>query len=752
MADVFLSLLHRSVNAGWLVLAVIGVRLLFKRAPKWLSPLLWGIVGLLLLLPFSVESVLSLLPDTGTAAAGIVGTWPKGAASVQIPAVSPAVGAVGAANAVQTASGGGLLPVFAGVWLAGMAAMLLYMAGSYLLLYRRIADAVRLRDNIWESSRIRSPFVIGVFRPRILLPAALHEEDHAYVLAHEQAHIRRRDHWIKPIGFLLLAVYWFNPLLWAAYVLLCRDIEFACDERVVSALRPSQRADYSQTLLNCGAERRRISACPVAFGEVGVRERVRSVLCYKKPAFWVIVLALVVCTVLAVCFLTDPVPAVRNAWVREYPEDGVVDAAGLEARSADFAVGASESGLPVFKNPARALRTFRRLYAAELDAVREAYDLPAFSSKSRAAYRQYGWQTQASDEQTQQRYAFVSQFLELYENSFRSGAEEGTPVLPPASDEPFAVAEVIYRIPGLENLTRQDVSCDGMSYRFGAHSFTVQDRNQDELARVENVRWRWESLPWDDAEWDALMLGKGESVRLSSYTMHLYQALDESRCLLYMDGQLWAVYMPMLAGRRVVYTIYRIVPAQSAAAIPSRYTGDAALDEAIASALAEQVRQETRQEPGLGCESAYRVLETVRDASAQSTTVYTLTLWWFYRDYLTMPDVALAEPKGEYRLSCMTFSDAGGAYALSSYQECGVSEQSSGLRRSLPAEAAQWADAWELLAPDMESECRTQSSHREECIVYMGEDAERYTQIIDRYLLEKQAAEQRIKENEQADS
>ena len=198
------------------------------------------------------------------------------------------------------------IPIFSILWITGIAALLLYTVVSYWRLQRKVSEAVIFRDNIYQSENVASPFVLGIIKPKIYLPYHIDGQDLSHVVAHEQAHIRRRDHWWKPLGFLLLTIHWFNPLMRLAYVLLCRDIELACDEKVIKELGNEQRADYTQALVACSVNRRMIAACPLAFGEVGVKERVKSVMNYKKPAFWVVVLAVIACVVVAVCFLTNP--------------------------------------------------------------------------------------------------------------------------------------------------------------------------------------------------------------------------------------------------------------------------------------------------------------------------------------------------------------------------------------------------------------------------------------------------------------
>ena len=310
MSELFLEIVNRSIAASWIVIAVLILRFCLKEAPKWVNVLLWGIVAVRLIFPFSIESALSLIPSAETVSPSIM---METAPSVQtgVPALdqvinpvidhslSPAPGA--SANPLQI-----WISVMAAVWLAGAAALLLYSAISYWRLRRRVREAVILRDNIYQSENAGSPFVLGIIQPKIYLPYSVDRGALAYVIAHEQAHIRRGDHWWKPLGFLLLTVHWFNPLLWLSYILLSRDIELACDEKVIREMGSEQRADYTQALVSCSVSRRSIAACPLAFGEVGIKERVKSVMNYKKPAFWIVLASVVVCAVAAVCFLTDP--------------------------------------------------------------------------------------------------------------------------------------------------------------------------------------------------------------------------------------------------------------------------------------------------------------------------------------------------------------------------------------------------------------------------------------------------------------
>lgn len=346
MAEIFQKALNMSIAAGWLILAVIALRLLLRRAPKRFRLLLWAVVGLRLALPWSIESALSLIPSAQTLPEGIM----LERAPVLDTGISALNGAINpgftaaftpelgvSANPLQV-----LLPIAAAFWMLGAAAMLLWALVSWLRLRKRVREAVRLEENVYECE-IASPFVLGLFRPRIYLPFSLENGERELVLAHERAHITAGDHIIKPLGWLLLAAHWYNPLVWLAYALFCRDIELACDERVVRGLSLSDRADYSQALLDLSRPRGGVRACPLAFGESSVKGRVKSVLSYKKPAFWLVLLAVVVCVGAAVCFLTDPK---EEAEPVDDGDGGVVISARLEenfpAQVLDYAFACTE--------------------------------------------------------------------------------------------------------------------------------------------------------------------------------------------------------------------------------------------------------------------------------------------------------------------------------------------------------------------------------------------------------------------------
>ena len=334
MAQVFLKLFNMSISAGWVILAVLVLRLVLKRAPKNYRLILWAAVGFRLVCPFTLESVLSLIPSAQTVPAEVF--W------VQTPQVNTGVTELNSVinpvlETTMATEGFNSAPpmfllfyFFSYLWMGGLAVLALYGIISYLLLRRRVAPAVRLRENIWLCDHIPTPFILGWIRPKIYLPSGLPQEQHEAVIAHEQAHLKRLDHWIKLLGFVLLSAYWFNPLVWVAYILLCRDIELACDERVIRGMDSAQKKEYSETLLACGTQKHRVTACPLAFGEVGVKSRIKAVLNYKKPGFWIMILAGIVCAVVAVCFLTDPIGSTDDndqiwgeQWVNMYVYDTI---------------------------------------------------------------------------------------------------------------------------------------------------------------------------------------------------------------------------------------------------------------------------------------------------------------------------------------------------------------------------------------------------------------------------------------------
>ena len=351
MSAVFLKILNMSITASWLIAAAVLIRLLLKKAPKWISCLLWALVAIRLVCPFSFESVLSLIPSSQTIPTNIaVQSEPQ--IDSGITAVNDVINPVitewfapataESVNPLQI-----IIPIAAYIWVAGIIVLLAFALISYIKLNKTVSVCVPVREGVLACDEIKAPFILGVFRPVIYVPSSMNGETLDYVVRHETAHLKRHDHWWKPLGFLLLAVYWFNPLCWIAYILLCRDIEMACDEKVVRDMDKYDIAGYSQALLDCSFQgKRMIAACPLAFGEVGVKERVRSVLNYRKPALWIIVAALVICVVVVVFFLADPKEDAPDKLPAIYPHSYEIEEVIYEALGTDITMVSPDGELP----------------------------------------------------------------------------------------------------------------------------------------------------------------------------------------------------------------------------------------------------------------------------------------------------------------------------------------------------------------------------------------------------------------------
>ncbi len=317
MSELFIKIFNLSITASYIILAVLLLRPVLRRAPRWIYCALWSIVALRLVMPFSIESVLSLIPSDKTVPTGI-GYAETPAIDSGIPVIDSVVNPIMAESLSPKTYANSINPMqivlflAANVWILGIIAILIYGAVSYCKLHLKVRPSLRVRDNILYCDQIDTPFILGVFRPRIYIPSDMDEAQTEYVIRHEKAHLRRHDHLWKPIGFILLAVYWFNPLVWIAYILLCRDIETACDEKVIKDMGAEDKCGYSEALLSCSIHRMTVMACPLAFGEVGVKNRIASVLHYKKPAFWVIIIAVLITAFTAVCFLTSPVDTMQK--------------------------------------------------------------------------------------------------------------------------------------------------------------------------------------------------------------------------------------------------------------------------------------------------------------------------------------------------------------------------------------------------------------------------------------------------------
>ena len=315
MGDIFLKLLNMSITAGWLILAVLCIRLLFRKIPKWVNCLLWGVVAIRLVCPFSIESRFSILPSTEPIKSSTV---VEGEVQNYIPSIdsrltivkntiNPMLTETFAYNESDSVAPLQAVTYAAGlIWCCGMVLLIICALGSAVKLHKLVREAVCVRDNIYICDAVKSPFILGIFRPRVYLSSALCVREKDYILAHESAHLKRKDHWWKALGYLLLCIHWFNPLCWMAYSLLCKDIELACDEKAAQNMTFHEKKEYSKVLLSCAGQRSLIMVCPLAFGEVGVKERVKSVLNYKKPTLWIMIATAAVLVILTVCFLTNP--------------------------------------------------------------------------------------------------------------------------------------------------------------------------------------------------------------------------------------------------------------------------------------------------------------------------------------------------------------------------------------------------------------------------------------------------------------
>ena len=435
MTDLFYTVVNMSISAGVLVLVVLLLRLLFRKAPKWVTVLLWGLVAIRLICPFALETPFSLMPtaewitESTSSPYNYDNLYFDSVPADRIQA-DPYVGKdlnvqyyySPIQPPIEINRGVSAAFVLNCIWLTGVAAMLIYMLISCICVMRRVHGTKQFRNNIHTGESVYSPFVFGLIRPRIYLPENMDTVSQHYVIAHEEAHLHRLDYLWKPLGFLLLSVHWFNPLIWLGYILLCRDIEMACDQRVIRNMDSEERADYSETLLLCSTGRHMISTCPLAFGEVGVKERIKSVLSYKKPGIWMIAAALIVCGAAGVFFLTNPI-TVRNPWVQEYVPGqenilGRVDKEKYESVSEDFAIGADKYGRAVFKNPQKAFSTMKELCSDGLALISETQGLAPISQRNYGTYKIYGWQMTEGSAEAQTQAAFISGFLDIYENSF----------------------------------------------------------------------------------------------------------------------------------------------------------------------------------------------------------------------------------------------------------------------------------------------------------------------------------------------
>jgi len=371
MDRIFLKLLEMSIKAGWLILAVIGLRLLFKRAPKWIRCVLWSFVAIRLICPISFQSAWSLIPGEdrlqqkflsgGTLDSAMEVEQPQKLANDTTDdfvqgdiqpysgpgTAHPFTGFRQGEMAIPEDRGNIVIHFMTAIWALGLVVMSSYGIIAYIKIRKNVSAAIPLWGQIKICDEINTAFILGMIRPQIYLPSDLKEPVLGHVLAHEEAHLSRRDHWWKACGFVLLTVYWFHPLVWIAYFLLCRDLELACDEKVIRNLALEEKKGYAGALLSCSTSSFSLPMCPLAFGEPDVKERVWSVLHYRKPAFGLLAISVIVCLVTAMCFLTEP-----ETILAEEPEEKLSEVlvSSMENSAKDSPVPTLDHGVTLPQN------------------------------------------------------------------------------------------------------------------------------------------------------------------------------------------------------------------------------------------------------------------------------------------------------------------------------------------------------------------------------------------------------------------
>lgn len=577
METLFLKLLNMSIAAGWLILVVVGLRVVLKGAPKGIHCLLWALVGIRLACPFSWESALSLIPSGETVHPDILyskaPTIHSGITALN-RAVNPVI-SQSLAPAAEVTSVNPMQVIVAtatALWLVGMAALLLYGGASYVRLRWRIGDGVLLGENIWQSEKVDAPFLLGLLRPRIYLPFGMAAESMACVIAHERAHIARRDHWIKPVGFLLLAVYWFHPLVWVAYVLLCRDIELACDERVVKQMSTQEKKAYSLALLTCSMSRRSITACPLAFGEVGIKQRIQNVLQYKKPAFWLIAVAVLSCVAVAVCFLTNPKERESMQWARglqleDIKEIELVDFMNAEQQRYHLYRPEEYAGIVALVNGSQGRYTstpvsengyITYLYITTQDGVRHTF----LNCKSNYLIID-GDAYAAGGEWLRTWYGMTGD--SPLPDGFFDAEESIRPILddePPAGEGEYASRRCVYMSP-LSSIAPLDGD-SGLRYVLRGDRLDIVDSVTGEVrTQLTGLEWNWQVIGTE--EFSSLFFTGIGLPDISAHRQSLMMRLSSQWYLFNMDGELWiGKYGGEKNGMWSIYSLERLESSQGA--------------------------------------------------------------------------------------------------------------------------------------------------------------------------------------------
>lgn len=637
MQGLFLELVRLSLLGSFAAFGVMGVRLLFRRAPRWLFCLLWAAVALRLVCPFTLESRVSLVPDRvangqylSNGAASFVGETEilheSSAGYTDAPETGREPGMSEDGYYVETEKnsfavpgtvGETVYPVLGWVWFAGMLLMVGYAGCSFYLLRKRMQEATRLRENIWQCEQVESPFVLGLLKPRIYLPYTLGEAAMDNVIAHERAHIRRGDHWWKPLGFLVLSVHWFNPVIWLSYILLCRDIETACDEKVIRNMDKDCARAYSAALLRCCVSRRRISACPLAFGEVGVKERIRRVMNYRKPGLLLVLLVLVVSAAVCVMLLTNPAPKNTVLTAGEY-------------QTAELLYTDKVRGVKIYSS--FRITEDHCLHAKRADAGEwdltlqmETYPLTAGELKKYAGYKN-GWHSGYNLREITDAYIACTEDQSFYlvmqtkngDTLLGHGRDDAAEEGQAFSDD--AAIDYLYRLEAVESgLEHTDAPVNiwgelvagtvyvpyqciymnplssfaaiggdsGYKYRITEDSFDMirrptqsvigaaQDTAGGNVTSYPVEKWEWQAFPFSDKEWAALYRPNGFNAidKISGYfeTMGCRYITDDL-LLLKLDDALWLVKLSL--DPRVgtyIWSIYSLIPEAAMGAVQWEY-------------------------------------------------------------------------------------------------------------------------------------------------------------------------------------
>ena len=590
----FPKILNMSLTASVAIVFVLLLRLLLKKAPKVISYALWGVVLIRLLCPVSIESGLSLygLLDTPTVDmteySSAVEYIPSNIVHTEYPEVVLPVPGVGEAITEALPQGEEQLradplegPIFIAtyVWWGGILVMVVYGVVTYLRLRRRLITASLLRDNIYLADEIESPFVMGLIRPKIYLPSEMEEREQSYIILHEQHHIRHLDHIVKALSFVALCIHWFNPPVWVAFILSGKDMEMSCDEAVVRKLGTEIRADYTASLLSLATGKRIIAGMPLAFGEGNTKGRIKNLANWKKPAFWVVLVAVAVCIVLAVCLLTNPI-----GYHVDFTGNEIVSASCF-----DFRTGNDEA-LSKELNQSQIDELMSRL--EDVNSTKKSNEYAGFTPgyqisaklQDESYIRISGYSFDSEDmvdiESGNQRYVVADKDFCQYLSRICAGNDT----------TPATLSEII---PGTTYVSWQCLYMNplssyaafggdsGCKYVVGDDYFATYRRNDGSITSVttrpdldtadsglQNMvdisKWEWQEFPYTDEEWAALYQpgGFGEMLNISEiYDEILYQPLVAGKFLLRVDGDLWLVELSSNEQMGTyLWSIYSLVP------------------------------------------------------------------------------------------------------------------------------------------------------------------------------------------------